>query len=54
MQVTITLSDKEIAFLEEMITKDRQFEQNINSAEDAIHECIAMAMFDESEPKAGE
>lgn len=49
MQVTITLSDKEIAFLEKMITMDRQFGKNINSSEDAIHECIAMAMFDESE-----
>jgi hypothetical protein len=54
MQVTITLTDREIAFLEEMIAVDKQFEQNINTIEDAIHECIEMSMFDENERKAAE
>lgn len=54
MQMTITLTDSEIAFLEEMIATDKQFEQNINTIEDAIHECLKMAMFDENERKAAE
>jgi len=49
MQVSITLTDKEINFLEKMIKEISSYKKAQYSIEDAIHECIRMAMYDESE-----
>lgn len=53
MQVTITLTDKELKFLQRMINNEKRFE-NINTMEEAIHECIETAIFDEGEHFAKE
>ncbi len=52
MQVTITLTDKELKFLEQIIREDRAMGTNSSSLEDAIHECINRALYDESEVAA--
>lgn len=49
MTITIELSDREIKFLNKMI-KDMSVYERISSIEEAVIECIRMAMFDESEP----
>lgn len=49
MQVTITLTDKEVAFLQKLISTHKKFEPGEDSIEDAIHDCIETAMFDEHE-----
>ena len=49
MEVTITLTDKEHKFLQDMIEEDKRLEGEEKSLEDVIHECIGMAMFDEGE-----
>ncbi len=49
MQVTITLTDKEVAFLKRIAGELGGFERKETSLEDAIHECIKMAIYDESE-----
>jgi hypothetical protein len=49
MEVTITLTEKELKFLQEMIEEDKLLEGKGKSLEDIIHECIEMAMFDEGE-----
>lgn len=49
MQLTITLSDKEEKILQNMIERDKKFQTNVNTFEDAIHECIRMAVFDDGE-----
>lgn len=49
MQVLITLTDKEIKFLEKMILEISSYKKEQYSIEDATHECIRMAMYDESE-----
>jgi len=49
MEVTITLTGKELRFLEDMIDEDKILEGKVKSLEDVIHESIEMAMFDEGE-----
>ena len=49
MEVTITLTEKELKFLQEMIEEDKLLEGKGESLEDIVHECIEMAMFDEGE-----
>jgi hypothetical protein len=51
MTVTIELSDREVKFLNKMVSDMISFE-NISSIEEAVRECIKMAMFDESEHSA--
>ncbi len=53
MQVTIELSDREVKFLNEMVSDMSGYER-ITSIEEAIRECIRIAMFDESEPMAAD
>ncbi len=53
MKVTMELSDKEVRFLNKMAGDMRGYEE-IGSVEEAVKECIRMAMFDESEPMADE
>jgi len=52
MQLTITLTDKEVEYLQTMITNHSSFETKACSLEDAVHECIRTAFFDESEASA--
>ncbi len=49
MTITMELSEREIRFLKKMV-KDMVSYQKINSIEEAVKECIRMAMFDESQP----
>ena len=49
MKVTITLTDKEIIFLQRMIAELNNYQKKQVSIEDAIHECIQMATYEESE-----
>jgi hypothetical protein len=49
MEVMITLTDKEIRFLQRMINEMNSYKQSQISIEDAVHECIKMATFEESE-----
>lgn len=49
MQITITLTEKEVVFLQLLIEAHRKFESREDSIEDAVHECIETAMFDEGE-----
>jgi len=52
MEVTITLTDKEVTFLQRIITELNNYQKKQNSIEDAVHECIRMAAFEESEERA--
>jgi hypothetical protein len=49
MELTITLSDKELMFLQRMMSELNVYQEKENSIEDAIHECIGMAAYEESE-----
>lgn len=49
MEVTITLSDKEIAFLQKVIAELNNYQKKQILIEDAIHECIRMASYEEAE-----
>ena len=49
MEVTITLTEKELKFLQVMIDEDKILQGKVKSLEDVIHESIEMAMFDEGE-----
>jgi hypothetical protein len=49
LQVTITLSENELRFLQELIRHHRKIETKECTVEDAVHECIRTAMFDEGE-----
>ena len=49
MQITVTITEKEANFLEHMIKQERRIENKVLTHEDVIHECISIAMFDESE-----
>ena len=49
MEVTITLSDKEIKFLQRIITELNNYQKKQISIKDAIHECMLMAAYEESE-----
>jgi hypothetical protein len=54
MDVKVSLSDKELIFLQSIANELNNLKNNMNSVEDAIHECIRMAMYDESEETATE
>jgi len=49
MKVIITLTDKEIMFLQRMIAELNNYQKKQISIEDAIHECIRMSSYEESE-----
>jgi hypothetical protein len=49
MEVTITLTDNEVIFLQRMISELNSYQNKQNSIEDAIHQCIQMAKYEESE-----
>ncbi|MGC2064277.1 MAG: hypothetical protein WA610_15005 [Thermodesulfovibrionales bacterium] len=49
MTITMELSDREVKFLNKMVHDMVSYEK-IDSLEEAVRECISMAMFDESEP----
>ncbi len=51
--MTVTLTNSEIEFLKAMIAEQRNLTGKEWSTEDAIHECIRMAMFEESEEARG-
>lgn len=51
-QLTITLTDRETEALQKMIERHKSFETKKSSLEDAIHECIRAALYDESETSA--
>ena len=53
MTITLELSDEEVRFLNKMVGDMTSYEK-IGSIEDAVRECIRMAMFDESEPMAAD
>jgi len=52
IQLTITLTDREVESLKKMISGHRSFETKECTLEDAIHECLRTAFFDESETGA--
>lgn len=52
MQMAITLTDEEVNQLTRMIERHKSFETKKCTLEDAIHECIRTAMYDESERNA--
>ena len=52
MQLTITLTDREVESLQKMIERHRLFATGQSTLEDAIHECIQSALYDESESSA--
>lgn len=49
MQVTIVLTEKELFFLQKLTLELGNLRGMQISIEDSIHECIRMAMFEESE-----
>jgi hypothetical protein len=53
MTITMELSDREVQFLNKMV-RDMVSYEKISSIEEAIRECIRMAMFDESETLAAD
>ncbi len=53
MQVTVTLTNSELEFLQAMIAEQKNLTGKDWSPEDAIHECIRMATYEESEEAGG-
>ncbi len=53
MNIKIELSEMEIKFLNKMVDDMLSYEK-ITSIEQAVKECIRIAMFDESEPTAAD
>ena len=51
MTITMELSDREVQFLNKMV-RDMKSYQQISSMEEAVRECIRMAMYDENEHMA--
>ena len=51
MTLTIEISDREVKFLNKMVS-DMESYQKISSMEEAVRECIRMAMYEESEHMA--
>ncbi len=49
MQITITLSEKENQFLQKLSLELGSLRGSQATTDDAVHECIRMAMFEESE-----
>jgi hypothetical protein len=54
MQITVTITEKEVNFLKHMIKQESSIENKVLTHEDVIHECIRIAMFDENEAYAQE
>ena len=52
METKVTLTDRELAFLQGIARELDKLQHKQSSVEDAIHECIRMAMYDESEEAA--
>jgi predicted transcriptional regulator len=52
LPLTITLSDEEVKALNDMIASHRAFESRQCTLEDAIHECIRTALYQEGEISA--
>jgi hypothetical protein len=52
LQLTITLTDDEVRYLGGMIASHRAFESKQCTMEDAVHECIRTALYEESESSA--
>jgi Arc/MetJ-type ribon-helix-helix transcriptional regulator len=48
MQVSVNLSEKQAEFLQEMVADSQKF-GHVGTIEDAIRECIVMAMYEEGE-----
>jgi hypothetical protein len=53
MTITMELSDREVQFLHKMVSDMVSYEK-ISSIEEAVRECIRMAMFDENERMAAD
>jgi rRNA processing protein Krr1/Pno1 len=53
MTITMELSDREVQFLNKMVSDMGSYEK-INSIEEAIRECIRMAIFDDGEHSAAD
>ncbi len=53
MQITITLTDPELKFLKVMIDEQKNLTGKEWSLEDSVHECMRMAVYDESEEDLG-
>lgn len=54
MEIRLELSDDEVRFLNSLAVQHRNLHQRQCSVEDAVHECIKDAMFDEGEISAKE
>ncbi len=54
MQITITLTDPELKFLQAIIAEQENIAGRQWSLEDSVHECMRMAMYDESEESPGQ
>jgi hypothetical protein len=52
LPLTITLTDEEVQSLNELIASHSAFESKQCTMEDAIHECIRTALYQEGEPSA--
>lgn len=49
MELSIVISDKELLFLKRMTLELNSLQHKENSLEEAVHECIRMAMYEENE-----
>ena len=49
MKITVNLTEKEIIFLQRMVAELNNYQKKQVSIEDAVHECIRMATYEESE-----
>jgi len=54
VEVTVALSGKEEKFLRKIIQELKDLQKKDATMEDAVHECIRMATYDESEETAAE
>ena len=51
MQISITLTDKEVAFLERISKEISNYTHKQITMEESIHECIKMAIHEEGEER---
>lgn len=49
MQITITVSEKEEQFLRRISLEIGNYRGSLATIDDAVHECIRMAMYEEAE-----
>jgi len=54
VEITVTLSEKEEKFLRKIMQELKDLQKKDATMEDAVHECIRMATYDESEETAAE